>query len=69
MSFAAAVRSALQGQDTTYIRNASQELNEAVQKMGASAYQQAEPEQAQAGDEGAQQETDEGTVEGEFREV
>jgi len=65
----AAVRSALQGQDSTHIRNASQELNEAVQKMGASAYQQAEPEQPPAGDEGAQQQTDEGAVEGEFREV
>ena len=65
----AAVRSALQGQDIARIRNAAQELNEAVQKIGASMYQQAEPEQPPAGDQGAQQQTDEGTVEGEFREV
>ncbi len=70
----AAVRSALQGQDTEYLRRTVQELNEVMQKIGASVYQQAggaaggEPppppgEQAPGG------KPDEGTVEGEFREV
>jgi molecular chaperone DnaK len=68
----AAVRSALQGQDTEYLRRTVQELNEVMQKIGASVYQQTgappggEPppgEQAPGG------KPDEGTVEGEFREV
>ncbi|GAH88460.1 unnamed protein product, partial [marine sediment metagenome] len=39
----AAVRSALQGTDTEAIRRAMQELNEAMQKVGAAVYQQQPP--------------------------
>ena len=37
----AAVRSALQGKDANYIRSATQELSEVMQKVGAAVYQQA----------------------------
>jgi molecular chaperone DnaK len=71
----AAVRSAMQGEDTDYIRRTVQELSEAMQKVGASVYQQtgappggqAPPEGGPQGPQG--QKPDEGTVEGEFREV
>ncbi len=67
------VRSALQGSDVEAIKKASQELNEMMQKVGSAVYQQqpppsggeAPPEQEGGGGEGG----DEGTVEGEFREV
>jgi molecular chaperone DnaK len=73
----AAVRSALQGQDVAYIRRTVQELTETMQKIGASVYQQqpgAPPPGGQAppGPEGpgpGKGKPDEGTVEGEFREV
>ena len=73
----AAVRSAMQGQDTAYIRRTVQELTETMQKIGASVYQQqpgAPPPGGQAppgaGGEGPTKgKPDEGTVEGEFREV
>ncbi len=71
----AAVRSALQGQDTDYIRRTVQELSEAMQKVGASVYQQTgAPPGGQAPPGGGPQgpqggKPDEGTVEGEFREV
>ncbi len=65
----AAVRSALQGQDVHPIRTTTQELSEALQRVGASMYQQAGPTQPPPGDQGGQEPTDEGTVEGEFREV
>jgi molecular chaperone DnaK len=71
----AAVRSAMQGEDTDYIRRTVQELSEAMQKVGASVYQQTgAPAGGQAppggGPQGPQgQKPDEGTVEGEFREV
>jgi molecular chaperone DnaK len=64
------VKSALQGQDVTAIRNAMQELSQAMQKIGASAYQQPgqpPPSGEEPGGEG--EGGDEGTVEGEFREV
>ncbi len=69
----AAVRSALQGQDVQRMRSTAQELGEALQKMGASMYQQAGPTpppgaEGQAG-QGPQTPPEEGTVEGEFREV
>ena len=68
-SKAAATRTALQGNDMAQIRRATQELAEAVQKVGAAAYQQQPgPEPEQPG----QQEKPgdkEGTVEGEYREV
>jgi molecular chaperone DnaK len=71
----AALRSAMQGEDTDYIRRTVQELSEAMQKVGASVYQQtgappggqAPPEGGPQGPQG--QKPDEGTVEGEFREV
>jgi len=73
----AAVRSALQGSDVEAIRQATQELNNAMQKIGAAIYGQqpppppgAEPPppggEAPPGKEGGEEE---GTVEGEFREV
>jgi len=65
-----AVRSALQGTDINAIRQAMQELNEAMQKVGTTIYQQQPPppppgSEAPPGKEGGE----EGTVEGEFREV
>jgi molecular chaperone DnaK len=75
----AAVRSAMQGQDTANIRRTVQDLTETMQKIGASVYQQqpgAPPPGGQAppgpGGEGpgpGKGKPDEGTVEGEFREV
>jgi len=69
-----AVRSALQGSGVEAIRTASQELNDVMQKVGATVYQQpppppggeTPPEQESGGEGG---EEGEGTVEGEFREV
>ncbi len=68
----AAVRSALQGQDVQYIRRATDELNQSLQKIGQHMYgqqqqegQQPPPGEQQPGGKGP----DEGTVEGEFREV
>jgi len=71
----AAVRSALQGTDIEAVRRATQELNESLQKVGAAIYQQQPPPppgsepppggETPPGKEGG----DEGTVEGEFREV
>jgi molecular chaperone DnaK len=79
----AAVKSALQGSDTEAIKRATQELNETMQKIGQAIYRQQQPppggeqpppppggepppqgEGGQGGPGG-----DEGTVEGEFREV
>jgi len=65
-----AVRSALQGTDINAVRQATQELSDATQKIGAAIYQQQPPppppgEEPPPGKEGGE----EGTVEGEFREV
>ncbi|MGD2065002.1 MAG: molecular chaperone DnaK [Dehalococcoidia bacterium] len=71
----AAVKSALQGQDVDAIRNATQELTQVMQKVGASVYQQPgqpPPSGEKPGGEGegdGGEEGEEGTVEGEFREV
>jgi molecular chaperone DnaK len=67
----AAVRSALQGQDIQRIRSTAQELSEALQRIGAAMYQQAGPTPPPGGQSGAggKQPPEEGTVEGEFREV
>jgi len=65
----AAVRSALQGQDVGRIRSTTQELNESLQKIGATMYEQQPASQSPPGDQGGQEPADEGTVEGEFREV
>jgi len=62
-----AVRSALQGTDINAVRRAMQELSEVMQKIGAAIYQQQPPPpggQPPPGGEG-----EEGTVEGEFKEV
>ncbi|MDI7276741.1 MAG: molecular chaperone DnaK, partial [Anaerolineae bacterium] len=63
------VREALKGSDVEAIKRTSRELSEALQRMGASVYQQQGPGQDQgpAGSGGAPR--DDGTVEGEFREV
>jgi molecular chaperone DnaK len=68
-----AVRSVLQGTDVEAIRRATQELNEALQKVGTAVYgqQQPPPPEGEAPPEEEQPPAgeDEGTVEGEFREV
>jgi molecular chaperone DnaK len=65
-----AVRSALQGTDINAIRQAVQELNEAMQKVGAAVYQQQPPPPPPPGGEPPPGKGgEEGTVEGEFREV
>ena len=74
-----AVRDALAGQDIEAVRNATAELGESVQKIGAALYEEAGAEaatdappgedgEAPADEEGEAQ-PEEGTVEGEFREV
>jgi molecular chaperone DnaK len=66
----ASVKSALQGQDINSIRNAVQELSQTMQKAGTSAYQQpGQPPPSGEEPGGGEEEGDEGTVEGEFREV
>jgi molecular chaperone DnaK len=66
----AALRSALQSGTTDQIRSALTELSESLQKIGAAAYGQAGPEMAPPGAEGGEPSPpEEGTVEGEFREV
>jgi molecular chaperone DnaK len=65
----AAVRSALQGQDTDRIRSTTQELSESMQRIGASMYEQQGPTTPPPGGEAQQEPPEEGTVEGEFREV
>ncbi len=66
----AAVRSALQGTDIDALRKATQELSDVMQKVGTTIYQQQPPPppegEAPPGGEGG---GEEGTVEGEFREV
>ena len=74
----AATRSALQGTDISYIKSSLQALNESMQKIGAAVYQKTSspPGGGPGGQEGPQDAGspppppgDEGTVEGEFREV
>lgn len=62
----ASVKSALQGKDVTAIRNAMQELSQTMQKAGESVYQQPEQPPPSGEEPGG---GEEGTVEGEFREV
>jgi len=67
-----ALRSALQGSDVQSIRQAMQELSEAMQKVGASVYQQPGQQQAPSGGQGPGAEpgkAEDDTIEGEFREV
>ena len=64
------VRSALQGTDIDALRRATQDLNEAMQKIGAAIYQQQPPPPPPGGEPPPGKEGgEEGTVEGEFREV
>jgi molecular chaperone DnaK len=71
----AAVKSALNGTDVEAIKTATQELNEVMQKIGQAVYSQQQPPPGGGeappppGDEGPKGGEDEGTVEGEFREV
>ena len=62
-----AVKSALSGSDVEQIKNTAQELSETLQKVGSAVYQQ--QEEPPPSPEGDQEKEDEGTVEGEFREV
>jgi molecular chaperone DnaK len=69
-----AVRSALQGQDINYIKSSWQALNDSMQKIGAAVYQHTSPPPGGAGGQDSAgapppPPKDEGTVEGEFREV
>jgi molecular chaperone DnaK len=68
-----AVREALKGSDMDSIKRATQELNEAMQKVGQTVYQQQQGQQPPPGSQpppgGGKKEGDDGTVEGEFREV
>jgi molecular chaperone DnaK len=64
----ATVKAALQGQDTAAINSAAQELSEAMQKVGAAVYQQAETPPP-GGEEPGGDQGGEGAVEGDFREV
>ncbi len=70
----AAVRETLKGSDLNSMKRATQELNEAMQKVGQTIYQQ-QQQQGQQPPPGSQppppggKKDDDGTVEGEFREV
>ena len=73
----AAVKSALSGSDVEQVNRSAQELSEALQKVGAAVYEQAGATPPPGGEEAGAEEPgaeepgkgDEGTVEGEFREV
>jgi molecular chaperone DnaK len=72
----ASVKSALQGTDAAAIKSATQALNETMQKIGQAVYQQQQPPPPPGGQQpppppppGGEGGKDEGTVEGEFREV
>ncbi|MFQ5925263.1 MAG: molecular chaperone DnaK [Dehalococcoidia bacterium] len=68
----AKVRSALQGPDINEVQRTMQELSEAMQRVGAAVYQAQPPPgaEASAGEEPpGEKPPEEGTVEGEFREV
>jgi molecular chaperone DnaK len=61
------VRSALQRKDSSAVNGAMQELSRAMQKIGQTVYQQQQGQEQ--GDNSRGGSEDEGTVEGEFREV
>jgi len=64
------VREAVQANDVAAMRSQSEELSQALQRVGASMYQQeGGPTPPPGGGEQGGQPEDEGTVEGEFREV
>lgn len=68
-----ALRTALQGQDISSIRNAMQDLSSIMQKIGEAVYRQPGPAAGEPGKGGEAppggKPPEEGTVEGEFREV
>jgi molecular chaperone DnaK len=66
-----AVRSALQGSDANAIRQATQDLSDAMQKLGAAIYKQQPPPGGETppGKEGGEEGEGGDTVEGEFKEV
>jgi len=67
-----AVKSAIQGKDIDSLRSTTQELSQAMQKVGASVYQQPGQPQPNSDEQGStdkKPDNEEGTVEGEFREV
>ncbi len=70
-----AVRTALQGTDIEALRRVTQELNESLQKVGSAVYQQQQQQQPPPPPPGGESPSEgkkggeEGTVEGEFREV
>ncbi|MBA7593520.1 Chaperone protein DnaK [subsurface metagenome] len=65
----AALRSALQSGDINDVRRTMQELSEALQRVGAAVYQQAGPPPPSGEEPPEEKPPEEGTVEGEFREV
>jgi len=68
----AAVKSALKGNDINAIKQATQDLSNTMQKVGSTVYQQPPPGGQQSGGQQpppGSKPGDEGTVEGEFREV
>jgi len=73
----AAVRSALQGTDISYIKSSLQALNDSMQKIGSAVYQKTSPppggspggQDSSQGSDSPPPPKDDGTVEGEFREV
>ena len=64
-----ALRSALKGQYVTAIKRAMKELSDAVQKAGAAVYGQPGQQPDAEGPAAEEQGADDGTVEGDFREV
>jgi molecular chaperone DnaK len=70
-----AVRSAQNGSDMAYLKSAVEDLSASMQKIGQAVYSQEQPGGPEGGPQGGPQgpdaggPTDEGTVEGEFREV
>ena len=66
----AAVRSALQGQDTGRIQQTTQELGEVIQRLGAEMYeQQTPPPEGEADEEEDSAGSEEDVIDGEFRET
>jgi molecular chaperone DnaK len=65
------VKQALQGSDTVALKSVTQGLSESMQKLGEAVYKQPQPgaQPPPPGAEGGKKPGDEGTVEGEFREV
>ena len=65
------VREGLKGSDVAALQQSVQELSDAMQQIGAAVYQQQPPppEGEAPAEDGEQPKSDEGTVEGEFREV